>query len=422
MDPPSPNGAEPVPVGAVKAGTNVTISPDGTISASGGGGGGSIDLLAEGKGITIVNPSGPTATIANAGVTSLTAGSNITLSASTGDITISASGGGGGGDITSLQEGEGITITDAAGPVPVISNSGVTGIVAGQNISVDQTTGLVTVSATSTAPITSLAEGTGISITSPSGPTPVIENTGVTQIVAGDNITIDQSTGSVRISASGGGGGVTSVTGQGAGISVNPTSGDVVVQNTGVTKLTGGRGIQLSASTGDISVTIPDEAVEVFPSQRFLMTDVKELGGNGDQGGQSTRYGSINVNYPAGANRASVVWRMATISNWSGEGTGGSFQICNVRGAQWVVNLSNASFEGGGGSGASSGENLAGAGGSGVTRSQSQFLVRTDVLRFGNGTSAGTFTINVDVSQSSSTRCKTQFSSFQVLLFPYASR
>lgn len=50
-------------------------------------------------------------------------------------------------------------------------------------------------------------------------------------------------------------GAVTSVSGSGSGISVSPTTGGVVVQNTGVTSLTAGTGISLNASSGSVTIT-----------------------------------------------------------------------------------------------------------------------------------------------------------------------
>lgn len=80
---------------------------------------------------------------------------------------------------------------------------------------------------------------------------------GVTQLVAGANITLDPPTGEgvVTINATGGGGGgVTSIV-AGAGIGVSSPSGDVTVTNTGVTSLVAGTGISLSAGTGGVTVT-----------------------------------------------------------------------------------------------------------------------------------------------------------------------
>jgi hypothetical protein len=57
------------------------------------------------------------------------------------------------------------------------------------------------------------------------------------------------------VSASGGGGAVNQVTGSGAGISVTPSTGNVVITNTGVTALTAGSGISLTASTGAVQIS-----------------------------------------------------------------------------------------------------------------------------------------------------------------------
>lgn len=53
----------------------------------------------------------------------------------------------------------------------------------------------------------------------------------------------------------GSGGGVTSVTGSGSGITVSPTTGAVVVSNTGVTSNVAGTGISVSGATGAVTIT-----------------------------------------------------------------------------------------------------------------------------------------------------------------------
>jgi hypothetical protein len=84
---------------------------------------------------------------------------------------------------------------------------------------------------------------------------------GVKQLLAGSGITLSPASGlgAVTVTASGGGGGaVASVTGSGAGISVTPTTGAVVVSNTGVTSLAvAGGGITTSGSAGALTLTVP---------------------------------------------------------------------------------------------------------------------------------------------------------------------
>ena len=71
-------------------------------------------------------------------------------------------------------------------------------------------------------------------------------------IVVGSGLNVDYTTNT--ISSTGGGGAVAQVTG-GTGISVSPTTGNVVVTNTGVTALSPGAGISLSGTTGVITIT-----------------------------------------------------------------------------------------------------------------------------------------------------------------------
>jgi len=79
---------------------------------------------------------------------------------------------------------------------------------------------------------------------------------GVTQLVAGANITLDPPTGEgvVTITAAGAAGGVTSVTSGGPGITCIPTTGAVVVDNTGVTSLVAGTAMSISGATGAVTV------------------------------------------------------------------------------------------------------------------------------------------------------------------------
>ena len=71
-------------------------------------------------------------------------------------------------------------------------------------------------------------------------------------ITVGSGLNVDYATN--VISSLGGGGAVAQVTG-GTGISVSPTTGNVVVTNTGVTSLIAGAGISLSGASGTVTIT-----------------------------------------------------------------------------------------------------------------------------------------------------------------------
>ena len=95
--------------------------------------------------------------------------------------------------------------------------------------------------------------GTGLGVSgSPVslGGTVTLSNTGVTSIVAGTNITVSGATGAVTINATASG--VTSAT-AGTGIGVSGSTGAVTFTNTGVTSAVAGTGITVSNSTGAVT-------------------------------------------------------------------------------------------------------------------------------------------------------------------------
>jgi hypothetical protein len=169
---------------------------------------------------TSANANTGTISITNTGVTNIIAGTNITIDQSNGNVTISSSGGGNGnssGTVTSVGvvpiSTDRLTVTNS----PVISSG---------NISID------------------------------------LSNSGVT---AGNysypSLTVDQYGRITNIANANSLGTVTSVglitSGTGIQISGGPitTAGNITVINTGVTRLTAGTGIGLSGSNGNITVS-----------------------------------------------------------------------------------------------------------------------------------------------------------------------
>lgn len=125
--------------------------------------------LAGGTAIGTAVTSPDTVTITNTGVTSLTAGSNITLSGSTGAVTVSAS---------SSTPTQSFDLFADSGTPQIIPTNGTGGL--------------------------TVTGGTAISTVAGATDQVTINNDGVTSLVAGSNITLSGSTGAVTVSASGG--------------------------------------------------------------------------------------------------------------------------------------------------------------------------------------------------------------------------
>lgn len=176
-------------------------------------------------------------------------------------------------------------------------------------------------------------------------------SSGVSKLVAGNNITLSPTTGigEVTISASGGGGGgaVNSVSGSGSGISVSPTTGSVVVQNTGVTSLSAGKGISVSPTTGAATVSFTETiAASYEPIIWASGVTWNPCGGEGGSGGQSTSLGTMNFTVPDGVNSLAVWTRCRIIMNnnrdpadWPGSGPG----VGNMR--DWNLDISAGGWD-----------------------------------------------------------------------------
>lgn len=212
-------------------------------------------------------------------------------------------------------EGEGISVSSNANTGTVtITNEGVTSIVAGDNIVVNQSNGEVTISAT--------GSGSGGGGLSSVGVTPVSEtrlvvtnsplvtngnisidlaNTGVTGGTYSNPILTVDTYGRVTNVANGAASGTVTSVGlsSGPGIQINggpiTSNGNITVTNTGVTRINPGAGIVVSSGNGNVTI-----------STTSLGGTVTSVGVVSDQlvvsGSPVVTTGTINVNLPNTAN------------------------------------------------------------------------------------------------------------------------
>lgn len=121
--------------------------------------------------------------------------------------------------------------TDIIDSVPVV-DPGVTEIVAGDNVTIDPVDGLGAVTINAADPGIEEAPNDGKQYARQNEAWSEVTGSGVTQIVAGDNVTIDPVDGLGTVTINSTDSGVTSII-AGDGISVDQATGDVTITNTG---------------------------------------------------------------------------------------------------------------------------------------------------------------------------------------------
>ena len=255
-----------------------------------------------GNGISVVQNPSNTVISAN-----LVAGNNITLTNSNGAIVIDSVGGGGngGGNITAVLAGNGLTGGGTSGNV-TLSLSTTTVSAATYNnptLVIDQYGRILsasnnTVSGTVTS--VGLTPGAGIQING--GPITsngniTVTNIGVTRLNAGTGVTLSNSTGNITISVSGGGGG-------GGVTSVGIVSNTLVVANTPIVSA-GNISVNLPNSitlTGNISATTGTFTGSIAANNIGNITNINldgnvqnVLRGDGTWSADQTTYGNSNV-------------------------------------------------------------------------------------------------------------------------------
>jgi hypothetical protein len=179
------------------------------------------NTFASGDGVNVVsNSTSGIVTITNTGVLNLSAGTGITLSGSNGNVTISSAGGGNGAGVTSIGLSSNTLVVNnspivSSGninvelPIIPITGTFVPGDYIAASLSVDRYGRIVNIANTvSVGTVTSVAlaaNGSGIGISGgpiTSNGTIQITNTGVTRINAGTGINISGSTGNITIASS----------------------------------------------------------------------------------------------------------------------------------------------------------------------------------------------------------------------------
>jgi hypothetical protein len=138
----------------------------------------------------------------------------------------------------------------------------------------------------------------------------------------------------------GGGGAVTSVSGSGSGISVSPTTGAVVVSNTGVTSLSGtSNQIIVSASTGSITLSTP-QSIGTGSSVAFHAINLDATVGSAYQMGGNTVIDSLRQGTFTAITSTSYV--QATGSGTAFTAAGGLFLVNGSTGSLTVGTVTSS--------------------------------------------------------------------------------
>jgi len=182
----------------------------------------------------------------------------------------------GGGTVTSVNSGTGISVDNTDPDNPIINNTGVLSNIAGTGISINNATGNSTI--TNTAPDqTVVLTGSGDTTVTGTYPTfNISSNSGVTQIVAGNDISISPigGTGIVTINSTSQGG-VTSLI-AGNNITLDPITGlgDVTVNAPGLIPYTETSTANIQFVSEDVALGGGVSSDTVVPSQLAVKTYV----------------------------------------------------------------------------------------------------------------------------------------------------
>jgi len=203
--------------------------------------------IAASTGIALTTTAGTdTLTIANSGVLTNAAGTGITVSGATGNVTITNAG------VLSTIAGYGISVSGATGNI-TIANTGIVSVITdpGSGITLDTSTP-GTVRITNAAPSVPQNIFQTVAV---SGQSNVVAElpTDTLTLVNGTGVSITTNAGADSITFTNSG--VTSFAVSGVGLSASAATGSITLSNTGVTAISAGDGISINQSTGTVVVT-----------------------------------------------------------------------------------------------------------------------------------------------------------------------
>jgi hypothetical protein len=280
----------------------------------------------------------------NGGVTSIIAGTGISVDTATGDVTVTNDAP---DQIVTITGGTDISISGTYPDFTINftgASGGVTSINAGTGISVDQSTGSVTITNDAPDQVVTLTASTGISITG-AYPDFTIENSEPDQIVTltgGTDISISGTYPDFTIDFTGATGGVTSII-AGTGISVDVSTGNVTVTNSEPDQI-----VTITAGTGiSVTGTYPDFTID---GQEGTVTSVGLTSLNNSiaiQNSPITNSGDIDIGLPlTGVLAGSYVSASITVdeygriisANDGGDGTVTSVGLTSTLGTITITN------------------------------------------------------------------------------------
>lgn len=139
----------------------------------------------------------------------------------------------------------------------------------------------------------------------------------------------------------------------GSGVSISPDGTISVTQQGGVTGVYGGRGINASPNTGNVTVSFTETIAAAYDPVIWASGQGwNPCAGDGGSGGQSTSLGTMNFTVPDGVNSLAIWTRCRIVMNnnrnppnWPGDSPG----VGNMR--DWNLSISAGGFnlQGGGG-------------------------------------------------------------------------